>query len=313
MSQEKTALVTIGIPCFNGARWLEGAIQSALDQTWAEREVIVVDDGSTDGSREIAAGFGDRITLIDSAHRGATHARNLAMEAGRGEWIQFLDADDALQPQKIARQLEESEGGRDADILYSPVMMETTTGGTHTRRQLPIDTNQDLYIQWLAWQLPQTGGCLWRRGALEELGGWKEDQPCCQEHELYLRALKAGLRFRFTPSAGAIYRVWSEETLCRKDGGLVIRVKTGLIDDLAEWMRGRGLWTEAHRLAAGQACFEMARTLAKENPEEAVAYERERRGRGLLHLSGPAAPGAYRLTYAALGFARAEKIARALR
>jgi hypothetical protein len=170
-----------------------------------------------------------------------------------------------------------------------------------------------LYAQWLAWELPQTGGGLWRRSALEALGGWKEDQPCCQEHELYLRALKSGLRFVFAPSAGAIYRIWSEETLCRKDPRMVVRVKAGLIDELAQWLKARNLWTDTHRRAAGQACFEMARTLARSHLQEAASYHRDRRSRGLIHLHGPAAPGAYRIVYAALGFAGAEKFARILR
>ena len=65
----------------------------------------------------------------------------------------------------------------------------------------------DVFTQWIRWHIPQTGGCLWRRDALVRAGGWKEGQPCCQEHELYHRALMAGLRFRFTPTPGAVYRM----------------------------------------------------------------------------------------------------------
>jgi glycosyltransferase involved in cell wall biosynthesis len=302
-------LVTIGIPCFNSAQWLGAAIRSALAQTWGNCEVIVVDDGSTDHSRDIAAAFGDRIHLICSDHAGATAARNQVLRQARGEWIQYLDADDALMPEKIARQFQETNGGRDADILYSPVIVETG----EQKSQSPIDPQSDLYTQWLAWELPQTGGALWRRTALEALGGWKQDQPCCQEHELYLRALKAGLRFVFAPGAGAIYRIWSNETLCRKDPRLVVHIKAGLIDEMAQWLKSRGLWTDAHRRAAGQACFEMARTLAAIDLREAVAYYRDRRSRGLIHLHGPAAPRPYRVAYAALGFAGAERFARMLR
>ncbi len=71
------ALVTIGIPCFNSARWLQSTIESALAQTWKNREIIVVDDGSLDHSKVIASAFGDHIRLITSDHYGATYARNL--------------------------------------------------------------------------------------------------------------------------------------------------------------------------------------------------------------------------------------------
>src|SRR5436190_9298086 len=70
------ALVTIGIPCFNADRWLRTAIESALAQTWPSIEVIVVDDGSTDGSVAVAQSFGDRVRVLSLEHHGGNHARN---------------------------------------------------------------------------------------------------------------------------------------------------------------------------------------------------------------------------------------------
>ncbi len=297
--------VSIAIPCFNTERWLAGCVESALAQTWPEKEVIVVDDGSADRSPEIARGFGDRVRLIASANRGANTARNTALAHASGEWIQFLDADDYLEPQKIERQFAEAENGENADVIYSPVWIEDA--GQRT----PSDTSPELgiYSQWIAWRIPQTGGALWRRSALAALGGWKEDQPCCQEHELYLRALKAGLRFVFAPTPHAVYRVWSEDTLSRKDPRRVVQVRSALIDDLREWLAARELWTAQHQHVAGRACFEMARTLAKFDPDAAAAYHAQRKARGLIALAGPAAPLAYRAGYHALGFRAAEKLA----
>src|SRR5688572_2928227 len=104
-------LVTVGIPCFNADRWLHAAIASALAQTWRNVEVIVVDDGSTDNSVNVALGFGDRVRLMKSDHRGGNHARNLALAHAQGEWVQFLDADDYLEPEKIEKQLTETRMG----------------------------------------------------------------------------------------------------------------------------------------------------------------------------------------------------------
>ena len=308
-----TPLVTIGIPCFNAAQWLRGAIESALAQTWPASEVIVVDDGSSDGSREIARSFGDKVRLHEGEHCGANRARNLILEQSLGEWIQFLDADDYLEAQKIQKQFTETDGGEQADVIYSPVWIETVFGGIAERTRSDTCPDRDLFAQWLAWQIPQTGGCLWRRSALRSIGGWKEGQPCCQEHELYLRALKAGQRFVYASTPHAVYRVWSEETLCRKDPRLVITVKTGLIDELRKWMMERGLWSDEHARVAGRACFEMARTLAKDDLANAAAYHREQRGKKLIHPEGPAAPAAYRLIYQMLGFTVAEKLAAARR
>src|SRR5690606_32086873 len=121
-----TPLVTIGIPCYNSARSLPAAISSALNQEGVECEVIVVDDGSTDTSLVIASAYGERVNLIRTSHCGANHARNEVLREARGTWIQYLDADDRLEPGKIAKQLEEAD--TDADVLYSPVWIETTTG-----------------------------------------------------------------------------------------------------------------------------------------------------------------------------------------
>jgi GT2 family glycosyltransferase len=304
-------LVSIGIPCFNSARWLAQAIESALAQSWPEKEVIVVDDGSKDDSAEIARKFGDRVQLIVTENRGGNHARNRALQVARGEWIQFLDADDYLEPDKITRQFAEADDGTDADVIYSPTWIEDL--GKKTREPSGIDTQLDLYSQWLAWQIPQTGGALWRKSALESIGGWKEGQPCCQEHEVYLRALEAGLRFRFAPTPHAVYRIWSEQTVCRRDPRQVIRIRTELMDALQAWMQSQSLWTTTHARIAGQAFFEMSRTIARQDLGVGAAYYRDRKERGLIHLAGPAAPRSYRLAHRLLGFTGAEKLAAARR
>ena len=308
--------VTIGIPCYNAARWIAQAIQSALDQRDVETEVIVVDDGSTDGSVAIAESFGARVKVIAGGHEGANHARNLVLENATGEWLQYLDADDCLEPEKVITQIREAggeDGGRDADVLHSPVWVETWAGASSHRVQSEASPEADIFTQWIRWHIPQTGGCLWRREALARIGGWKEGQPCCQEHELYLRAIMAGLRFTFTPTPGAVYRIWSDETLCRKDPLLVIRIRTGLFDTLVGHLTQKKLLTDTHRLALGRACFEMSRTFARYDLAGAAAYHAERQTKGFIHPGGPAAPLSYRIVHALLGFAAAEKMARWLR
>lgn len=305
--------ITIGIPCHNAARWLHQAIQSALDQRDIEPQVIVVDDGSTDDSPAIANEFGSRITLVTGGRKGATHARNIVLQKAAGEWVQYLDADDYLEPGKVAGQLRATRDGENADVLYSPVWVETWTPQGSSRAPSETSPDADIFTQWIRWHIPQTGGALWRSAALRHIGGWKEDQPCCQEHELYLRALQAGLRFVFTPAPGAIYRIWNEDTLCRKDPLLVTRVRTKLMDAMLSWLADANLQTDIHRREVARACFEMSRTWARFDMPGAIAYHEERKRKGLIRLRGPAAPITYRLTHALLGFNNAERIARAMR
>jgi glycosyltransferase involved in cell wall biosynthesis len=301
---------SIGIPCYNSECSVGKAVESALQQT-VPIEVIVVDDGSSDNSVAILRRFGDRIRLIEANHRGGNHARNLALEAATGEWIQFLDADDYLLEDKIALQLEEGGDTSAIDVLYSPVFVEQDRNGNGPALEIgSIDTELDLYAQWIAWQLPQTGGALWRRESLLALGSWNETMPCCQEHELYLRALMKGLRFRMTPTARAVYRIWSEDTVCRRDPAQLYKVRTALIDLMCDWLKETGRWNNQHTRIAGRICFEMARGMAKSDLERAESYHDERRKRGLIHLAGPAAPEHYRIAYRALGFRRAEKLAK---
>lgn len=303
-------LVTIGIPCFNAGRWIESCVRSALDQTWRRKEVIVVDDGSSDESLDILRGFGGEITLVRTEHRGSNHARNEVLRQAGGEWVQYLDADDYLRPEKISKQFAEAAEG-EVDAIYSPVWIENATDGA--REASVIDPQYDIYMQWLSWQMPQTGGCLWRKSALDSLKGWNEAMPCCQEHELYMRALKACVRFLFAPTPNAVYRIWSEETLCRRDPCQVVRVRTELMDDLLAWMSIRNLWTRQRRAVAARAFFEMSRTLAKYDMAQARRYHAERKKSALINLDGPAAPASYKFAYRVLGFAGAEKLARVLR
>jgi len=101
-----TPLVSIIIPCYNQARFLAEAVQSALDQNYPSKEVIVINDGSPDNTREVAAAFGKQIVYIEQENRGLSGARNTGIRAARGEYIAFLDSDDLYLPGALAAQAE---------------------------------------------------------------------------------------------------------------------------------------------------------------------------------------------------------------
>jgi len=118
-------LVSIIIPAYNSAKYMAGTIQSALDQTWANKEIIIVDDGSKDNTLAIAKGFESEIvTVLSQENKGASAARNKGLSVAKGEYIQFLDADDLLSPNKIAAQLEKLNGNKNlvgiCDTVYFP-------------------------------------------------------------------------------------------------------------------------------------------------------------------------------------------------
>ena len=99
-------LVTCVVPVYDGERFLAEALDSALAQDYEPMEIVVVDDGSTDGTPDVAAGYGDRIRYLRQENAGPSAARNRGLEASRGEFVSFLDADDLWVPGKTALQVE---------------------------------------------------------------------------------------------------------------------------------------------------------------------------------------------------------------
>jgi len=110
-------LVSILIPAYNAEPWMADTIQSALGQTWSNKEIIVVDDGSTDQTLSVARHFASKtVSVVTQENLGASAARNRAIELSQGDYIQWLDADDLLSPDKIAKQMTEAEQARNKHI-----------------------------------------------------------------------------------------------------------------------------------------------------------------------------------------------------
>src|SRR4051812_30232823 len=96
--------VSVIIPAHNSADFIGTAVESVLAQTFADYEIVVVDDGSTDGTREVLERFEGRIVYLHQQNRGVSAARNAGIRRSRGELVCFLDADDIWRPEKLARQ-----------------------------------------------------------------------------------------------------------------------------------------------------------------------------------------------------------------
>ncbi len=126
--------VAVVIPAYNCQKYLSRSLDSVFAQTRLPDEIIVVDDGSTDKTSEIAAGFGDKINYIYQENAGASAARNVGINAAKSKWIAFLDADDEWLPEYLESQLE---------ILTRNPELVWTTGNYYTRFD-----SQDKYAQW---------------------------------------------------------------------------------------------------------------------------------------------------------------------
>lgn len=302
--------VSILIPCYNADRWIAQAIQSALDQTYPKKEVIVIDDGSTDRSLEIIKSFDDRIYWESQLNQGGNATRNRLLELSTGEWLQYLDADDYLLPEKIEKQTNVLLQNLQADIICSPAIAEYHYEGRIWTEPSPQLYPRDPWILLARWRLPQTGGSLWRKQAIIDAGGWKVDQPCCQEHELYLRLLIAGKRFALYDDSEAVYRLWSHSTVSRKNKYEPLYRRLDVKDRLEKYLESVAELNQSRQDAINQARFECARVLYDFNEELASSviakiHQRDRH----FHPKGSAAPRFYSVAYHFLGFAAAERIA----
>ncbi|MDD4933225.1 MAG: glycosyltransferase family A protein [Methylacidiphilaceae bacterium] len=303
----------MGIPVFNGARFLAQAIESVLAQSLRSLEVIVVDDGSTDRTPELLEGYRDRVVVLRQSNQGAAAARNRVLLEAKGEWIQYLDADDYLEPWKIERQWTECTN-RDADAILSPLLEEPWKGGEPLPVRQPEDAGDaDPIVRWLERKNPQVAAGLWRKTSLVRIGGWNRSIRCATEdNELYLRALQANFLFAWTPTAGAVYRAdWSQGSFCHRNHAELFRTELFLLDKMTGWLQEQQLWTARRKEAAARTYFRVLREIAKDNLGEAARLYREREKNGLVYPCGPKATSSYRTLFGVFGFEGTERVCRA--
>ena len=303
-------LVSILIPCFNAEHWIAQAIESALAQTWPTKEVIVIDDGSTDGSLDIIKRFDGRIRWETSPNRGSNAARNRLLALAHGDWLQYLDADDYLLPEKLTRQLEFAREQRDVDVIYSPVAWKRIENGAVISTETPIPEPRDPWILLALWRLPQTGGALWKKRAVMSVGGWQVGQPCCQEHELYCRLLEANAQFAYCAGCLAVYRDLEQDgRITRKPRGEFVRERLAILDRVERHLQQRVQLTALRRQAVNDGRHELARSVWRNDRQQATdIYKRIRSSDASFLPSATSNPLLYLMVYRVLGF-RAAQIA----
>lgn len=310
--------VSILIPSYNAAQWIEATVQSCLEQSYPNCEVIVIDDGSTDDSPQRLAKFADRATIRCRANRGGNPTRNELLSLASGDWIQFLDADDALLPPKIEHQIACLADFPEADVFYSPQRIEHHTGpAVDTTLADPHDPNgdHDPWAYHLAWHLTQTGGALFKADTLRAVGAWNEAMPCCQDNELFHRLLKANARFVRCPHADSIYRRFADGSVSTRQPERLVRVMLDLLADGEAFLRAQNALSQRRLNALNDTRLRLARNLFPFDAKKARAIHATIRASDPHFQPAPAphAPKSYRIAYRLLGFHLAESLAATLR
>ena len=216
-------LVSILTPAYNAEPWIADTIASAVRQTWPNKEIIVVDDGSTDRTLSVASKFAkDGVTVVAQKNRGASAARNHAYSLCRGDYIQWLDADDLLAPDKISRQMEFAESVKNPRLLLSS---EWGRFLYRTKRAefVPTVLWQDLSpVEWLLRKLSlnvwmQPGSWLVSRELTEAVGPWDERLSFDDDGEYFCRVLLTSEGARFVRGAKTFYRASGPASLSSVD------------------------------------------------------------------------------------------------
>lgn len=214
--------VSICIPCHNAARYVSEAIDSVLNQTWTNLEIVVVDDQSDDGSREILAGIRDeRLTVLHRTYGNASAARNEAFRNSSGDYVKFFDADDLLSPGLVESQVTRlrkrkasvatCEWGR----FYGDDPNGYRANPEAVWKDLPAD-------EWLvtSWDdarpMMQPGLFLLPRSLVETAGPWDESLTLIDDFEFFARILSHANEVLFTPGERLLYRSGISESLSQR-------------------------------------------------------------------------------------------------
>lgn len=233
-------LVSILIPAFNAEEFIGDTVESAIAQTWPHKEIIVVDDGSTDGTLAVAQRYEGRgITVVSQRNQGAASTRNNLLALSKGDYIQWLDADDLLSQDKVECQLK-SLGGEinSRHLLSSPwANFSYRCGRAHFVRNslwndlAPVDwllrkMGENLHMQTATW--------LTSRELADAAGPWDTRLLSDDDGEHFCRVLLASSGVKFVPEGKVYYRITPTSRLShigqsdRKMDAMVISMKLHL-------------------------------------------------------------------------------------
>jgi glycosyltransferase involved in cell wall biosynthesis len=206
-------LVSVLIPAYNTERCIVDTIKSALAQTWPRKEIIVVDDGSTDQTLSVAQQFGSaEVSVVTQENQGASAARNKALELCQGDYIQWLDADDLLSPDKVAKQMDEAEKCGSKRTLIScgwAYFNYRPAKAKFVPNRLWCDLSP---LEWLLrkWEQNlhmQTATWLVSRELTDATGLWNTRLVRGNDGEYFFRAIMKSDGIRFVPDAKVFYRI----------------------------------------------------------------------------------------------------------
>ena len=254
----ETPLVSVLIGAYNAAPWLGEAVGSALDQTHPNVEVVVVDDGSTDETLALARSFeGRRVRVVAQENRGACAARNRALAEARGDYLQFLDADDVLHPEKLERQLRRLAEEPVGTVATGPwVRFQGAVADADHAQTAPDWRDYEPATDWLiqAWEGRGTiPSMVWLtpRAVAEAAGPWDEGLLRNQDGEYFARVVVEAPKIAFCEGAWSYYRSSSPASVSNRKNDAALRSLYDATAACERTLLGRVDTPEARRACSG--------------------------------------------------------------
>lgn len=254
-------LVSIIIPCFNAQRWLAEAIDSCLKQTYPHIEIIVVDDGSTDKSLDIIKSYKDQIIWVSGPNRGGNYARNKGFTLSKGKYIQYLDADDYILPEKIATQVQALEKMA-GDVAYSDWRYKKhLPDGTSYLEEVEICGPKKDFLESLLSndQWVPLVGLLFTREAVINKGVWDESLKAAQDRDFLVTIAINGGKFVYQSGCHSIYRRHDDITVSTSCRLRWLNSHSQVMEKAEKKLSKLGKLSPNYRQALAKAYFYFAR------------------------------------------------------
>lgn len=259
----KNPELSVIIPVFNAAPYIADSINSALDQSFADLEVIVVNDGSTDDTAQaieavVRARSDPRLHVITRANGGASAARNTGIAAARGEFVGFLDGDDLWCPTKAERHIEHLRKDGGIGISFSYAEYLTHDGKRTNKFWLTKNLNPTALDMIVSNHIGNGSAPIVRRFCFEKAGGFPEDLRRCEDHEMWCRILWCTqLRAAAIPEPLTLYRLHGDSLSFAfenflADGEKALSSLRATMNDVPEH-HFRAARAEQYRIAAWKA------------------------------------------------------------
>ncbi len=244
-------MISIIIPCYNSELFIHRALDSVLKQTWTDWELILVNNNSTDKTLSLLEAFkadhpAHRIHVFTETRKGAPAARNRGIKEASGTWVQFLDADDEILPEKLSGQLALA-GEQNASIVVSPYQklgVREKNFFSYTRALY----NTDAWSALIFSQMGITSSNLFKREMLLQVDGWNETLIASQEYDLMFRILQLGAVVAFDNRVLTKVHVGAWESVSRSKSGdkarKILDSRISLRLRIKEYLENKGMLTE---------------------------------------------------------------------